>query len=48
MPWTPKQHRLFCQAANDKKVAERLGMSQDKAREMCREGIKKSLLKGKK
>jgi len=27
-------------------LAQRLGMSQAKAREMCREGIKKSLLKG--
>ena len=43
MPWTPKQHRLFCKAASDKKLAQRLGMSQDKARKMCREGIVKKL-----
>jgi len=43
MPWSPKQHRLFCQAAGDKKLAKRLGMSQEKARKMCREGVKDAL-----
>jgi len=48
MPWTPKQHRLFCKAASDKKLAKRLGMSQEKARKMCKEGVKDALLKRKK
>ena len=47
MPWTPKQHRLFCMAANDKKAAKRLGLSQSKARKMCREGVKEALVKRK-
>lgn len=37
------QIRLFCQAASDKKLAKRLGLSQEKARKMCREGVKESL-----
>jgi len=45
MPWTPKQHRLFCRAAKDGKLAKRLGLSKEKAKDMCREGVKKALLK---
>ncbi len=48
MPWSPKQHRMFCAAAGDKGLAKRLGISTSKARKMCREGVKDSLKKRRK
>jgi hypothetical protein len=41
MPWSPKQHRLFCAAAHSSKVAKSSGIPQAKASEMCHEGVKK-------
>lgn len=44
MPWSPKQHALFCMMASNSKKAAQLrkthGVSQEKAKKMCREGIK--------
>lgn len=42
MPWTPAQHRLFEAAAHDPKIAKRVGIPQNKARQMASEGIKDS------
>lgn len=41
MPYTPKQNRLFWAAASDPKVAKEVGISQRKAKEMAKEGVKK-------
>jgi hypothetical protein len=41
MPYTKKQHGLFCLAAKNRKVAKKHGLSMKKAREMCSEGVKK-------
>ena len=40
MPWTLEQHRLFEAAAHDPKIAQRVGIPQDKAKQMASEGIK--------
>lgn len=42
MPWSPKQHRLFEAAANDPEVAERRGLSREKAQKLADEGVRKS------
>jgi hypothetical protein len=41
MPWSPAQHRLFEAAAHDASVAKRVGIPQDKAKQMASEGVKK-------
>ena len=41
MPWSPAQERLFQAAAHDASVAKRVGIPQDKAKQMASEGIKK-------
>ena len=38
MPWTEKQHRLFCAVAHGMK---KKGLSKKKAKKMCSEGVKK-------
>jgi hypothetical protein len=40
MPWTEKQNRLFQAAAHDPAVAKRVGIPQDKAKQMASEGVK--------
>lgn len=40
MPWTAKQHRLFEAAASSPEVAKRVGIPQQKAKQMASEGIK--------
>lgn len=40
MPWTPAQNRLFQAAAHSPEVAKRVGIPQDKAKEMSSEGVK--------
>ena len=40
MPWTPAQHRLFQAAAHNPQVARRVGIPQDKAKQMASEGVK--------
>lgn len=40
MPWTPKQHRLFEAAAHNPAIAQKVGIPQDKAKEMASEGVK--------
>lgn len=41
MPWSPAQHRLFEAASHDASVAKRVGIPQDKAKQMASEGVKK-------
>lgn len=41
MPWTSAQHRLFEAAAHNPSVAKRVGIPQDKAKQMASEGVKK-------
>jgi hypothetical protein len=43
MPWTSAQHRLFEAAAHNPSVAKRVGIPQDKAKQMASEGVKKDL-----
>lgn len=40
MPYTKQQNRLFQAAAHDPAVAKRVGIPQDKARQMASEGVK--------
>lgn len=40
MPWSPKQIRLFQAAAHDPKIAQKVGIPQDKAKQMASEGTK--------
>jgi len=40
MPWSEKQNRLFQAAAHDPKVAKRVGIPVDKAKQMANEGVK--------
>ena len=40
MPWTEKQNRLFQAAAHDPAVAKKVGIPQEKAKEMAAEGVK--------
>ena len=42
MPWSPAQERLFQAAAHDPAVARRVGIPQDKAKQMASEGVKKN------
>lgn len=44
MPWTPAQNRLFQAAAHSPAVAKRVGIPQDKAKEMASEGVKKHIV----
>lgn len=44
MPYTPSQNRLFQAAAHDPKIAKRVGIPVDKAKEMASEGVKKDKL----
>ena len=44
MPYTPSQHRLFDAAANNPKVAKRVGIPVDTAKKMASEGVKKDKL----
>ena len=41
MPWTPAQIRLFQAAAHNPAIAASHGMTQDKARQMASEGVRK-------
>lgn len=41
MPYTEKQHRMFEAAAHDAEFAQRMGIPQDKAKQMASEGVKK-------
>jgi hypothetical protein len=41
MPYTLQQHKLFEAAANSPAVAKRVGIPQDKAKQMASEGVKK-------
>ena len=41
MPWSPAQERLFQAAAHDASVAKRVGISQEQASKMAKEGVKK-------
>ena len=41
MPWSSSQHRLFEAAAHSSEVAKRVGIPQDKAAMMAKEGVKK-------
>lgn len=41
MPWTPAQHRLFEAAAHSPSVAKRVGIPQEQASKMAKEGVKK-------
>ena len=41
MPWTAAQNRLFQAAAHDPSIAKRVGIPQDKAKQMASEGVKK-------
>ena len=40
MPYTSKQHRLFEAAAHDSKIAKRVGIPVEKAKQMASEGVK--------
>lgn len=40
MPYTEKQHRMFEAAAHDAEFAQRMGIPQDKAKQMASEGVK--------
>ena len=40
MPYSQQQNRLFQAAAHDPAVAKRVGIPQDKARQMASEGVK--------
>jgi len=40
MPYTNKQHRLFEAAAHNSKVAKRVGIPVEKAKQMASEGVK--------
>ena len=42
MPWTQKQHNLFQAAAHNPDFANKVGIPQDKAAQMAKEGVKKS------
>jgi len=44
MPWTLKQHRLFQAAAHNPEIARKHGISQQDARRMASEGIKRRSL----
>lgn len=44
MPWTPSQHRLFEAAAHNPDVAKKVGIPQDKAKQMASEGVKREKL----
>lgn len=44
MPWTAKQHRLFQAAAHNPEFARKVGIPQDKAKEMASEGVKRKAL----
>jgi len=44
MPWTPAQHRLFQAAAHNPAIAKSHHMSQQDARKMAAEGIKRKHL----
>ena len=41
MPWSPAQHRLFEAAAHSPSVAKRVGIPQEQASKMSKEGVKK-------
>ena len=41
MPWTVKQEHLFQAAAHSPEIAKRVGLPQDKAKQMASEGVKK-------
>jgi hypothetical protein len=41
MPWTLQQHKLFEAASHDPSVAKRVGIPQNKAKQMASEGVKK-------
>ena len=42
MPYTQKQHNLFCAVAySKKKVRSKSKIAKKKARKMCHEGVKK-------
>jgi hypothetical protein len=41
MPWSPAQHRLFEAAAHSPSVAKRVGIPQEQASKMAKEGVKK-------
>ena len=40
MPWNEAQHRLFEAAAHDPKVAKRVGIPMEKAKQMASESVK--------
>lgn len=42
MPWTEAQMRLWRAAAHDPEIARRHGISQSRAREFMREGVKRA------
>ena len=42
MPWNEAQHRLFEAAAHDPKVAKRVGIPMEQAKQMASEGVKKN------
>lgn len=44
MPYTPAQNRLFRAAAHNPAVAKRVGIPQEKAKEMASEGVKKHIV----
>jgi len=46
MPYTKKQHRLFEAAAHSPEVARRVGIPQEKAKKMSKEGVKKTEKRG--
>lgn len=48
MPWTEKQIKLFRAAAHNPKIAKAHHMTQAKASEMSKEGVKKSATKKRK
>ena len=41
MPYTEKQHRMFEMAAHDESMAKRVGIPQEQASKMAKEGVKK-------
>ena len=41
MPWTVKQEHLFQAAAHSPEVAKRVGIPQEQASKMAKEGVKK-------
>lgn len=44
MPWTEKQHRLFQATAHNPQIAKKVGIPQQKAKEMAAEGVKNESL----